>query len=389
MTVITDLLNQIIAGMSITGIPSTVSPGVPFTVGVAPPLQPLTLTSIVQHPVAFDLIAKNVSFEEENHLAPDFVTDSEIRDALPVFNLATIPPQVDSTVVPGLIGKLTGQLPVPEINTAIPQMVKLQWTVLDENGDPAADGFIAPLGGLNELTATLTMLPQFEEFTGQVPAPRLFSIRLTGTLTLAGESVPFTLGPVPFLVPVIPLPQVLALSLHKNFQGAALIVVRANSGAVSLNTLRQLLEPIRNALRPLSTIVRLAEMLTGIDVLVGILEGTNVVFFQGDKIDNLNNIDLIKRGLFENDTEAEDELSSFVFVAPPGAQVAMCNDRHQDAGEGRFVVTTGLSFVALCRDLHTGQPVVQPGDATLDVTNAADDWNTDTFGDELSSIKFL
>ena len=71
--------------------------------------------------------------------------------------------------------------------------------------------------------------------------------------------------------------------------------------------------------------------------------------------------------------------------------VEMFNDRSFRAGEGKFTVTTGISFVAVCNNLHFKTPAVIPASATLTVNNTPPGgwFNADSFGDALSSIRFL
>jgi len=197
------------------------------------------------------------------------------------------------------------------------------------------------------------------------------------------------------LIPAIPFPKVLALTLDTEFRGAALILVQDRSGVNAIDHLRTLLEPVRNILSTLTGIVRFANMLVGIDTLTGILDAANIEFRRGDQFDNLNDITLIQRSWYENDTEAEDELSAFVYLAPPAPPrsqengVRMFNARSESDSEGQITVTTGPSFVALCRTLHSKRPQVMPSDATLTVDHDPSGWWVSDFGDELSSIQFL
>jgi hypothetical protein len=139
-------------------------------------------------------------------------------------------------------------------------------------------------------------------------------------------------------------------------------------------------------------------MILGIDTVTGALENANIAFSRADAVGNLNNIDLITRGFPSlNDTEAEDELSSFVYLSPPpqiegnSNAVEMFNSRSFRSGAGKFTVTTGDSFVAVCGTLHTATPTVVPPSATLTVNNPPPGLFgiPGSFGDRLSSIRFL
>jgi hypothetical protein len=220
------------------------------------------------------------------------------------------------------------------------------------------------------------------------------------TLTAGADTVHRDIGPVRIVIPVIPFPKVLALTVDVDFQGPALIMVPGVSAINSIQHIQALLQPVRNVISTLTTITRFAEMLVGIDTLSGILEATNIVFHKETEVDNLNDITLVSRAWYENDTEAEDELSAFCYISPPPPsrestdnEVEMCNGRNMGTSEGKFTVNTGLSFVALCSNLHTATPTATPASAVLTVNNPPGGWrwfhNITIFGDELSSIKFL
>ncbi len=71
-----------------------------------------------------------------------------------------------------------------------------------------------------------------------------------------------------------------------------------------------------------------------------------------DEIGNLNDWTLIQRSWYENDTEAEDEISSLILVGVPGTSVRLYNARNFGEGEGVLQVTTGDEGYVLLRDLN-------------------------------------
>lgn len=382
--------------LHIAGVPATAQPGQPLAVSLAPPLSPLRFTEIVQQDVDFDLIAKNVVFANDDIASPTFVEDDEIVKILPQFNLATVPPSVDASGTAGLIGKLKGKLPIPVPTEAAPS-IAVTWRVQDGAGNNLAEGqeYLAP-NGLANPTLDITFLPAFVPFDGSAPPPAIRRLTASVTLTAGSETWTGDVGPVTVTVPAIPFPRVLALTLHTNFQGAALIVVPGNSAVTTLNHIRQLLQPVRNVITTLTTVARFAEMLIGIDTLSSVLEASNIAFTKATSIGNVNDIDLMDG--FWNDTEAEDELSAFVYIGPPPPArnsnenaVEFFNARNQSTSEGKFTVKTGAAFVALCSNLHSKTPAVTPSSATLQVDTAPPGgwWNPDSFGDNLSSIRFL
>ncbi|HEV7764873.1 MAG TPA: hypothetical protein VGQ76_07735 [Thermoanaerobaculia bacterium] len=397
MPTLAEQLAQAASALSITGVPTTAQPGQLVAAALIPPLGPLQFTDFVNTPIGLDLIAKDVVFSNADITSPTFVEDPALRKIKPLFNFLTVPPTTDPSGVGGLIGKIQGTIPLPVSVEAIPSLT-VTWRVQDDAGNDLVEGtdFLAP-SGLTSTTLQVVFLPAFAIFDGSVPPPTVRQILADVTVTAGPETAAVTVGPVPVSIPTIPFPRVLALTLYTNFNGAALVMVPGSSAITTVNQVKSLLQPVRNVISTLTTIARFAEMLLGIDTLAHVLDASNIAFSRADRVNNLNNIDLITRGFFQNDTEAEDELSAFVYLSPPppprssANAVEMCNDRDLDTGEGKFTVTTSTSFVALCSNLHFATPTVAPSSATLTVNNAPPGgwFNPDTFGDELSSIRFL
>lgn len=384
--------------LNIVGIPSSVQPGEPILASLAPPLSLLNFTEIVEQDINLDFIAKNVVFSNVNLADPAFVEDPNIAKILPLFNLLTLPPSLDNSGVPGLIGKLKGKFPIAIPTEAAPKLTII-WRIQDDNGNILIEGneFLAA-SGLNNPTLDIVFLPNFVAFDGTVPASVGRNILADVILTADADTWTGTIGPIRVLIPSIPFPKVLAMSLDRNFQGAALIVVPGSSVISTIQQIQSLLQPVRNVLNTLTSIARFAEMLIGINHLSTILDATNIAFRKNNRIDNLNDIDLIQRSWYENDTEAEDELSSLVYLSPPtpkgsdNHKVAFCNDRNMKEGEGKFTLWTGEAFVALIENLHEAHPTVIPSSANIAYDHDPEGhWyvSITTFGDEISSLEFL
>ena len=352
-------------------------------------------TDIVQQPVSLDFIAKDVVFSNTNFNSPTFVDDASITKILPLFNLTSVPPTADTSGTPGVIGKLKGTFPVAVPSDVAPT-IAVVWKIQDEANNTLTEGndFLAP-NGLTNPTLDVVFLPAFALFDGSAPPPAKRKITASVTLTAGTATFSRDVGPVVVTIPAIPFPKVLALTRDRNFRGPALIMVPGASAITTVQHIRSLLQPVRNVISALTTVARFAEMLLGIDTLASILDATNIAFSKADSVSNLNNIDL-ESGFF-NDTEAEDELSAFAYIAPPPPgeskenAVELFNARKFKTGEGKFTVKTGTSFVALCNNLHSSSPAVTPASATLTVDTAPPGGfgDPDTFGDELSSIRFL
>ncbi|HEX6084815.1 MAG TPA: hypothetical protein VF266_09845 [Thermoanaerobaculia bacterium] len=381
--------------LAIAGVPATAQPGQAITASLVPPLSPLRFTEIIERDISLDLIAKNVVFANDDIASPGFVEDAALVKVLPQFNLTTLPPSLDTSGTAGLIGKLKGKFPIAVPTEEAPSL-SVTWQVRDEAGTVLVEGqdFLAP-NGLTNPALDIVFLPAFAPFDGSIPPPAKRLLTASITLTAGAETFSRDVGPVTVTIPAIPFPKVLALTLHKNFQGAALVAVPGNSAITTVNHIKQLLQPVRNVINTLTTVARFAEMLIGIDTLSSVLEASNIAFTKANQIGDLNDIDLVG-GTF-NDTEAEDELSAFVYVAPPPPPestqhaVELFNASRFRSGEGKMTVSTGIAFVAMCSDLHSKTPAVTPPGATLQVNTAPPGgiFNADTFGDNLSSIRFL
>ena len=400
MATLSEQLVQAAAALNIVGVPAPAQPGQPVTASLAPPLTAVHFTDTVDTDINLDFIAKDVVFSNGNITDPGFVDDAVLQKIKPLFNFATVPPSLDPTGVGGLIGKIKGTIPFPISVEAIPRLT-VRWAVLDKFDNVLVEGsdFLAP-AGIGNPTFDVVFLPAFATFDGTLPPPSIRKIRADVTLTAGTETGTAVVGPVVVAIPTIPFPKVLVLSLHTDFHGAALVMVPGNSAITTVNHVKSLLQPVRNVISTLTAIARFAEMLLGIEAVTGALEDSHIAFSKEDGVRNLNDIDLITRPFYQfNDTEAEDELSSFVYLSPPPPPessenaVEMFNARRFGTGEGKFTVTTGTSFVALCRTLHTATPTVVPASATLTVNNPPPGGTyyggVFSFGDELSSIRFL
>jgi hypothetical protein len=317
--------------------------------------------------------------------------------------------------VPGLLGQLAGAIPIPVSN---PVGVSVHWDVLDAMHNPlAAMQFSAP-SGVDSLELTLTFPIQVEELTAAAAVTTVQRfIRATVTLTAGTTAHSFSLPEIPLLLPAIGIPKLVAFFLHTNFaaasgddSGAVLIVVPTNSPLQSLAQLQPILDSLQATAGTLTSLAEFASLLLGLQILSSALAAQpHVQFRVADSIGNFNDITLISRAWYENDTEAEDELSSLIFLGPPGKVLQCFNDRHLDEGEGWFQLTIGRrvdmvegavevqtpEMFTLIRSLHDNPPVSWPTGGEIDVKKNPDGWNwmlahsISSFGDELSSMKFV
>jgi hypothetical protein len=312
--------------------------------------------------------------------------------------------------VPGLLGRVTGsfQLPMDVTTTSTLAVdVQVQWHVRDEDGNPIADvswsdgtqsgtGDPPVLAG-NEALAdlALTFSAAFVELTS-APEPTAqrsvsASIRLSAGSTSTGW---VDLPPVTVLIAAIPVPTALVLFQDGNFADNKLLVVPATSPIVdpARDTLKTALDAVNDALNALGGAVGLASFFVGnLQTVKDALDaGGNFHFRKTDSIGNLNSIDL--EGGLLNDTEAEDEFSSLVFVGPPRRQVQAFNARNFSDSEGQMNVTIGPELLVLAGQLHSNSPASDPP-GRISVPKAPTGsrpvlHSITTFGDELSSLRF-
>ena len=348
----------------------------------------LEVTSLADTVVTFDWFGKGVAFA---NATPG---DKTVTGPLKIFDLTSIPPSVVPGV-PGLIGQITGTIPIP---SPVDVSMNVTWTLRSgpQPTDPlliAGTDYVAP-SGLSAAAATVLFLPQTVEATSGTPTPAAVTRYIHAAVTLSGAGVtttPRNLPAIPVTVPGVGIPTVLLTSIDANLLGAALVMVPANSPFTSLAALTPALNTLQSTLAPLSTVARFAAFLAGLSDLVGpLVSQPNIQFRQADSIANLNDITLIQRAWYENDTEAEDELSSIIVIGHTGRNVECFNARDFGTGEGKFTLTVPGQLVAFSKNLHSATPASGPNGNELTVNNAATGgwFYTGSFGDSLSSVRF-
>jgi hypothetical protein len=312
--------------------------------------------------------------------------------------------------VPGLIGALTGTIPLPiEVTTptTFPVTVDVRWRIRDENGHVVADvtwslggmppvsgtgGDIAPPPGraLDALTLVFNLV--FTELTGSVSPTLRRSLVASIRLEASGISTGWIdLPQIDLEVPAIPVPVLAIFGQDPDFRSNKLVVVPAsspldrNTVATAVDTLRGTLDPLR------ATFSFLGVFLDSAALIADLLGEGNVTFRKSDQISNLNDIDL-ESGWFD-DTEAEDELSSLLLLGPPRRSIECFNARGFDTDEGEMVLFAGIELIAKVANLDSASPASEPpGRVAVPVTPAGTRWpfwsDITTFSDEFSSIRF-
>jgi len=425
-----DSLNTLALGFTATKIqadPPTrectaqLSPPAGTTAGKLSVIEEITKAEIVESAIDLAWRTKDVRFFNTD------ITDAVINGGMPISDLLTL--NIDNVTngsksppgVPGIVGLLSGTVPITtEVTSQVshPVTVEVKWRIRDDSGVIVSDiqwdinaidathpaihgsgGDITPPIAyvMEQLKLILPVL--FGELGGSVIAKRFIvaSIRLTAVAVPLSATTVSTgwidLPPLEVLLPVVLVPTILVMFQHKNFEGLVLVVVPSNSPLVK-ETVTAALDTLKTVVTPLSAALTILSLVIGeVDLVSGILNSAKVTFRKADEIHNLNDIDLDSH--FLDTTEAEDELSSLLFIAAPRRRVECFNGRDFGDSEGQMNVTIGAELCANIANLHSASPVSDPVGAVSVPRTPAGGWgiwpiNHDitTFGDELSSIRF-
>lgn len=393
-------LQAILDGLATTPLSSTTPPvGDPIRVRLSPPLSDLQLSDAVSGDVDLTMVAKEVLFGNAD-LEPDFAAGAlntattGAKPLLTSLNTFLPPPGVG-----GLLTQIKGKLPLP-LEGKVPVNVQVQWRVFEDNaGAPGAElssGEFAFAGPSTTPEVSVLLKPEIVELTtSALPAPRRRHLQARVSLSAGGIAVgPRDLPAVPIFVPPLAVPGAVAFFLHRNFSasgdGAVMIVVPSDSAIGGVGQLNSTLQNVRTVATKLQSIAGFAGFVLGVNDLLGAVTAQpHVIFLTRDNITNMNDIDLIVRGWFENDTEAEDEFSSMILVGPPNFGVACFNDRNRNTGEGKFTLRTTEQLFAAVNDLHAKSPGVRGGTITIDNPPTGGVFHGEDFGDRLSSMEFV
>ncbi len=401
--------------------PQEVLPGQPVTVKLVPASAAgLRVPDLLQGQINLTWITKDVRFEDPtqaNQLTePTMTADPFNQASIDALLLGKLPARVpltgtgvggfvDLEGTPGQIAQLAGTFPVA---VEVPIRLSVVWEVLQWKSVPVTipptfpydtvdpSSFTAPNGTTSPEVAFI-FAPQMIELTNTVSIPvtqRL--IRATVTLTAGSTTHSFNLPVIPVDIPALPIPTVIAFFLHLNFaatdgddDGAAFIVVPNNSPLKSAAELQDTLDTLESALSALRSVAELAAFLLGLGELTSALAAQPHVQFRvadpSNNFDHFNHVTL-KRDwlgwLFGwSNTEAEDNLSSLIFIGHTGRQVRCFN--HTKRGGGSFTVTSGNMFHAIVRNLHYSSPTSEPAGDEIRV-----DSPSRSFGNNLSSLSF-
>jgi hypothetical protein len=313
---------------------------------------------------------------------------------------------------------------------AIQVTLTVDWGIEDVEGNPLdqAEAVVCSRGSSTSdsldrtLQATVMVAPDFVELVHdptEIPAKTRYvtaSVELKATKD--GKELTTAKLPVlrhPITVPAIPIPT-LAIFFAKPTLGVtetgdlqdgeqyALIVVPSNSPIGGVSAVRGVFDELMQITKTANQVAELAGFATGalpallelgggLDALLGALNAhkvlgsrVGVAFVAADSIPNLNNVDTILNVHWYNDVEAEDTISSFVFVGPPGRQLRCFQDR--DYHGQHVTVTTGSAALAIVNDLLTAPPATLPETAPPATPPSAEQHGSTPLDNRLSALVF-
>lgn len=394
---VADALQSLVDSMSAVAKPKP--GGYAFDATVQPMPGQLDVTEVLEGDLDLTWITKDVRFADANPVADvENLAAGQILGGLPLGGVS--PP----TGVGGLLAQLKGCVPLLS-TTKLSVKVDVTWEVLNEEKKPLpADQYQAPNGLTGASIPVVFKPPTTELVTTKAPEPVLRHLRAKVTLSVPGGTKERTLPEIP--VPIVPLavPKVLVSFIHANFQakhgdddGGAFILVPPNSPLRSIEQLNSTLSALQTAVTSLKGFASFASFLLGLSELTGALAATPYFAFAAtNEVPNLNDITLIQRSWYENDTELEDELSSMIFIGPAGAKVDVYCETGFEDENGQFVMSVGGDGFTICRTLHdksaTRQPATEPAnmiEVKKKPTHSLLDDDDLTFGDWTSGMKFI
>lgn len=371
-----------------------------ISTSIVPALNDMMATDFLSAPMDLDLkfLTKGVVTSDDNLVSPfdSSTINTNTVNGLPIEGLLN-----SANLVPGDLGQIAGTVNLPfPIN--VPVGAEVKWSIKNSNGQTLNKDvdYLAP-NGETDFEANFIIPPLVAELTNVlIPSFETYQIIATVTLKAGAGGMDHVeeLPPATVRIPVIGIPTVLAMFLHKEFSTtgkygpAALVMLPNNSPFRNFAQLQNALTALGSTVAPLIAFPKFSSLVSGLTFLTNELSAQlpRIAFRTAERISNLNNIDLIKRGFLKNDIEAEDELSSLIFLGVPGSRAQFFTDRSFKGGQ--FDLTIGKNnagginqeqLFTFIEDLHTNTPLSQPLGGEIEIVKSAS-----TFGDKLSSIQF-
>jgi hypothetical protein len=312
--------------------------------------------------------------------------------------LPGVPPQAPNTPaagdvlsgIPGLLGQVAGSIPVL-VNA--PVTLSVTWQVMNGSTVLAeGTGYLAPQG-MSGANIELIFAPVFKEL-GQEGTSTL-TIVATVTLHALTESV--TLPPLSLsvVVPDIGIPRVFVGFRHTNFapqdsgdSGFAFVMVPGSYPFRTFDQLSPVLTSLQTTLANLHSFVGIAGFLTGLGQLVdAVPTQPSLQFRAADQIGDLE--DVVFESHWYGDYDADEEISSALFIGVPGSQFEIFNEDDFDDSDGQITLTTGSQmWAALTSFVFTDQSqaegFAQPESSVVTISKTI----RDNYNDEAESVRF-
>lgn len=315
----------------------------------------------------------------------------------------------------GTVAPLIPGLPIATeavLNGALPVSVSVKWGVEDVKGTALGPDEAVTFSTVAEaLETTVMVLPDFVELRAGIEVPsKTRYVTATVTLTPPGgrekDATKLQLVRHPITIPAIPIPT-LALFFGKPNLGMSggvlqggdqfvIIMVPDDSPIGSISALRFAFDKLREVSKTAATLVGLAQVAGGLATLKGLGDALDTVlgafnahaliggrvgmaFITADSVHNLNDIDVILGPhIWNNDTEAEDTISSMALVGPPGRRIRVF--QHRNYRGHNMAVTASPVCVTLVNEM-TDPPVTVPAGQASAVSGPLDN--------RMSAVSFL
>jgi hypothetical protein len=373
------------------------APGQPARMNIDTPESALEITEMLTRTLSLEWLGKDVRFFNPDLLPQPLRASLQapgqvIRQAISL----PIVRQLMELLAPGTkggLGQVAATFQTP-IGNAVPVSFEWRWSVTDEAGATLNEGqgFLSPEGLIVPQTS-FVLRPPVRRIEDPNLAPVNYRVRGGVRLRAGGIDTGWLdFGPVTFAVEPLRVPTILALFVNRNFQnfaddteGAVLVVVPEASPLLALQPLDEAIRGVGTALQSLGSLLSLSPLgAAAASIATPISTATNHLLAVQDDISNLNDWTLIQREWYENDTEAEDEISSLILVGVPGTTVRLYNARNMGDNEGVLEVKTGPEGYVLIRNLDAATPGTEPAGRATPVVPSP--WNS--FRDTFSSLRF-
>jgi hypothetical protein len=360
-----------------------VEPGQALTASLLPASPQIDASDVVNGALNLGLTLKEIVFNgtgalnvpSEGALGDDLVGTASIVAAQPFPPPLPVLNGVNTPNPAGTIGQLFGAVTLPDVRVRI----DVTWRVRDSAGTELTEGthFIATKGVASP-DVSVIVPPLFRELrldTLQNPIGQVFCLSADVVLRLADRSLPFTLGPLPFIALPIFVPTVVALFSEPNFgltrDGAVAIIVPEHSPFASAEPLFKSLRQVESVLGSLRSLASVAAWLLGISELVSsIPDQPRLRLVAANAVPKLGNIKIKRRpwyAVLSSDPDFDDEVRSLFVFGLPGTEVEFFNDtnfkRKPESKQGMFSLMTHQEGWVAVRNLDTSndaRPVTFP-----------------------------